>query len=118
MGYGHELAELSKRGDIQVCLQCDALSTGVPDRNDDGFVVCGGCIRKREHHSGQDPDHPGTGPKTKSVVRHRELTHSRFRALAIRASEHHHYALYGVMPETHSYYITQVAERLIGSPIS
>ena len=117
MGYGHELGELSKRGDIQVCFECDGISTGIPDVSGKGFVRCGACRQRMQRGFGSDPLHPGTGIRSKGAGLHRERMGERLRAFAMRAAEHWHFTVYGVMPERHSYYTVQTAERLIGCRI-
>lgn len=115
MAYAQDLSKLSRRGDIQVCLQCDGISTGVADPKGQGFVLCGGCRRKNDLRFGADPTHPGTGQRTKSARQQRARIIERFRHLAIRAAQHYRIGTEGYTPDAANTYTRELAERLVGS---
>ncbi len=56
------------------CIECDSLTTGIEDRNHDGFALCAACRRIKAIAWGADPSIPRVGHKTKTWIAHCEAT--------------------------------------------
>jgi len=63
---------------ITRCLECDALVTGVDDKNHDGFVRCPVCDRRMNLRYASDGDIPHN-PKTGAVMGMHAFTWDRWR---------------------------------------